>query len=382
MKPLLQLDAIAVEVASGVRLLELEALSVGPGETLAILGPTGAGKSTLLRVINGLLKPTRGQLWWQGRELGWPMPLETRRKMSMAFQDPLLFRGSVMDNVAYGLRVRGRSRAEIGERVRKALESFSIAHLAERPCTRLSGGEAHRVSLARAMVVEPELLLLDEPLASLDAVTRERLEVELRTVLRAQGTACVYVTHHQREAQRIADRVAVLDAGKVLQVGTPDEVFYAPASERVARFVQAGNLLPGVVRHSNAGSVSVEVNGAIIEAVSELEEGTAVTVCVRAEDIAIAPLTERAQPASNHLRCTVAGMQAQGPIVQLTLDGGIRLAAIVTRRRAQELGLAVGQQVQARFRAAAARVLLPRAGDRAQAASGQIARRPSMQRGA
>jgi tungstate transport system ATP-binding protein len=362
MTALMQLQGVEVRGSDGALLLKVQELSVRRGETLAVVGSTGAGKSTLLRVMNGLLEPNGGRLLWEGAPVPQPMPLQLRRKMVMAFQAPLLFRGTVADNVAYGLRLRGEPKAQVPQRVRQALELFAVAHLAQRSCAQLSGGEAHRVSLARALVLRPELLLLDEPFASVDAVARERLGAELRAVLRAEGTACVYVTHDQREAQRMADRLAVLEGGTILQEGTPDEVFYRPASEQVARFVQAGNLLPGVVRRSAGGAVELEVSGSTIEAISQLPEGTAVVACLRPEDIAIARCAGpgaqgRKDSVRNHLQGTVTALQAQGPITFLTIACGVRLVAVITRRSAQELGLAPGDAVEASFKATALHVL-------------------------
>lgn len=366
MTALLRLEGVQVAAAGQrprKRLLDVGELHVVPGETLAVLGPTGAGKSTLLRVMNGLVKPDRGRLEWEGQPVAIPMPLGVRRRMAMAMQDPLLFRGSVADNVAYGMKVRGVRGPELRQRAAKALEMFSVGHLADRASTRLSGGEAHRVSLARAVVLRPDLLLLDEPLASVDAVMRDRLGEELRQVIRAEGMTCVYVTHDQAEAQRMADRIVVLEEGRVLQAGTPEEIFYHPATERVAWFVKTGNVLKGTIRSVHDGSAQIEVGERILEAVSNLPVGTRVIVCLRPEEIVLVKggeqraAGERIDSARNRLRCTVAAVEVQGPIANVTLDGGLRLLVLITRRSVEDMGLRAGDVVEATFKATALHIV-------------------------
>ena len=245
-------------------LLDLAALEVGVGEILVVLGPTGAGKSTLLRVMGCLQRPDAGRLAWRGEPVTWPPSLALRRRMAMVFQAPLLFSGSVFDNVAYGLHVRGERGGALRGKVEAALAQFHIEPLATRRAATLSGGEAQRVALARAVVLDPELLLLDEPLASLDAPIREHLRDELREVFRARGMGCVYVTHELPEAFALADRIAVLSAGRLLQVGRPEEVFHAPRTPEVAAFLRAGNL-PAELISADGGVAIVRVAGRELE---------------------------------------------------------------------------------------------------------------------
>jgi ABC-type Fe3+/spermidine/putrescine transport system ATPase subunit len=356
---LLRLEEVLVR-AGGATLLDVAAVEVAAGETLAILGQTGAGKSTLLRVMNALLRPARGRFLWRGEEVRLPVPTSVRQRMAMAFQEPLLFHGTVFENVAYGLRLRGVSGAELERRVMEALRLFGIEGLARRAERTLSGGEAQRTALARAVVVEPDLLLLDEPLASLDPPTKERLEGELRRVIRARGLTCAYVTHDQGEAQRVADRVAVLDAGALLQVGTPDDVFLRPASERVARFVGTRNLLPGTVVERSAGGARVAVGDRTITAGPAPEGATAVLVCVRPEEVVLSRAggeAEGAPAGANRLRATVREVRPLGATTDVHLDCGFPLVALLTRRGAEELELREGTAVLASFRAAAAHLI-------------------------
>jgi ABC-type Fe3+/spermidine/putrescine transport system ATPase subunit len=271
--------------------------------------------------------------------------------MAMAFQEPLLFHGSVFDNVAYGLRLRGVDGAALARRVQATLELFGIETLAAQAARTLSGGEAQRTALARAVVLEPDLLLLDEPLASLDPPTKERLEGELRKVIRARGLTCAYVTHDQGEARRMADRVAVLDAGALLQVGAPDDVFLRPASARVARFVGARNLLAGTV----VAPARVAVGDHTLATAPAPDGATAVLVCIRPEDVVLARDADAAD--ANRLRATVRELRPLGATTEVHLDCGFPLVALVTRPQVEALGLRAGAPVDASLRPAAAHLI-------------------------
>jgi len=247
--------------ADGHVLLDVPALEVAAGEILVVLGPTGAGKSTLLRVMGLLQRPAAGTLRWDGAAVSWPPPLALRRRLAMVFQAPLLFSGTVFDNVAYGLRLRGTDGVALRGRVTSALEQFHVAPLVARRVATLSGGEAQRVALARAVVLEPELLLLDEPLASLDAPIREHLRDELRQVIRRHGMTCVHVTHDLAEAFALADRIAVLAGGRLLAAGSPAEICHGADRPAVAEFLRAGGLLPAEIVTAAEGVLTVRLAG-------------------------------------------------------------------------------------------------------------------------
>ena len=211
-------------------------LEVGPGEIVALLGPSGCGKSTLLRTIAGLEPPTRGQVTWGGRDLA--DVAVHKRGFGLMFQDGQLFaHKNVAGNVAYGLRILGMTKAERESRVAELLALVGLPGAQNRNVSTMSGGERQRVALARALAPKPQLLLLDEPLSALDRELREHLAVELRAILQATGTAAVFVTHDQDEAFTVADRVAVMRRGKLLQVETPEELWRHPNSKEVAEFL-------------------------------------------------------------------------------------------------------------------------------------------------
>lgn len=226
--------------------LKVDNLSVVRGEVFALLGPNGAGKSTLLRIIGLLEQPLQGQVLFKGQDVTKQRAkLELRRKMTMVFQESLLFRTSVYENVASGLKFRGLKRQEIEQRVKRWLSIMDIEHLAKRPAHQLSGGEAQRTSFARALAVEPEICLLDEPLSGLDLPTRERLQEELQSLLHRLEMTTIYVTHDRNEALMLADRVGIIINGELIQTGAPAEVFSAPLDERVARFVGVETICRG-----------------------------------------------------------------------------------------------------------------------------------------
>lgn len=355
MSALLQLEDLRY-VQGGRTILEISALEVREGETLAILGTTGAGKSTLLRLMNFLLTPQAGIFRWQGKTVTRPVPLSLRRRVAMAFQEPLLFQGTVSQNVAYGLALRGVRGAAAQSKVDEMLRLFHIDHLRHRSTRHLSGGEAQRTALARALVIEPELLLLDEPLASLDPPTKEQLAGELKALLARGRLTCAYVTHDQEEAVAIADSVAVLENGRLEQVGTPEEIFYHPRTPFVARFVRTGNVLPGVVEHSQEGLAVIQLREIRLEAVSDIPVGRQVWICLRPEDVLLSR-EERTFPsrgsARNHLAGVITAMRSNGATTQVTLDCGFPLLALITRRSALDLSLSPGDRLVASFKATA-----------------------------
>jgi putative spermidine/putrescine transport system ATP-binding protein len=234
--------------ADGTRALAPLDLCVAAGETLVLLGPSGCGKTTLLRIIAGLERPDAGgRVLFDGADVT-ALPIE-KRNVGMVFQSYALFPNmDVRENVAYGLRVRGVGMAERTRLANEVLEMMRIEALAERRITQLSGGQRQRVALARALAVRPKAILLDEPMAALDAALREHLRGEIDALLRRLSITAVYVTHDQAEALALGDRIVVMREGEIAQVGTPREVYERPADVFVASFVGTTNRLEGAVR--------------------------------------------------------------------------------------------------------------------------------------
>ena len=216
-------------------------LEIAAGEFFSMLGPSGSGKTTVLRLIAGFEQPTSGTIELFGQDVTKRAPFD--RDVNTVFQDYALFpHMNVIDNVAYGLRVRGIGRKERNERAARALASVRLEQLAGRKPSQLSGGQRQRVALARATVVEPKVLLLDEPLGALDLKLREQMQVELKEIQRDLGITFIFVTHDQEEALTLSDRIAVFNNGRIEQLGTPDELYERPTSRFVADFVGTSNL--------------------------------------------------------------------------------------------------------------------------------------------
>ncbi|MGF1502804.1 MAG: ABC transporter ATP-binding protein [Paracoccaceae bacterium] len=276
------LSGCAKTFPGGVRALEPTDLTVARGEILGLLGPSGCGKTTLLRIIAGLERPDRGgTVRFDGEDVT-PAPIEGRR-VGMVFQSYALFPNlSVAGNVGYALRVRRRPKAEIAARVAEVMALCRIGELGDRPIDALSGGQRQRVALARAIAMRPRALLLDEPLSALDAGLRESLRDELAGLLRELSITAVFVTHDQGEAMAIADRVAVMDRGRIRQIDTPRALYAAPADGFVARFVGGANRLVGT--RDGAG---LRLRGGVLA----LPEGTDATaeVFIRPEAMSLDP---------------------------------------------------------------------------------------------
>ena len=253
--------------------LDEVSFEVAEGEIVAILGPSGSGKSTLLMVVAGLEKPDRGDILWQGVSLAETPP--HRRGFGLMFQDFVLFpHMNVFENVAFGLRMAGLDQASIVERVSEMLELVNLAEFEGRDINTLSGGEQQRVALARALAPHPRLLMLDEPLGSVDRTLRERLVVEVRQILRRTKQTALYVTHDQEEAFTLADRVVLMRAGRIEQIGTPQEIYRHPDSLFVARFLGLSNLLPAELRRLDGRSMVQTPIGLIPIPEQEIQYGT------------------------------------------------------------------------------------------------------------
>ncbi len=343
---------------AGRLVLDVPALDLAAGEVLAVLGPNGAGKSTLLQVMALLERPATGAVFVDGVRVRGPA-LALRRRMAMVLQEPLLLDGSVRENVALGLRLRGVPRGERGRRADRWLERLGIAHLAARPAHALSGGEAQRASLARALALEPDVLLLDEPFTGLDAPARARLIADLALLLRETGQTAVLVTHDRDEALRLGDRVAVLIGGRLRQIGPTAEVFTRPIDPEVAAFVGMETVVPGWVEETSEGLTRVRVGPALVEAAVAAPVGGAVLLCLRPEDVVLAPPAAAEGPSSarNRLMGRVTAVIPAGGLERVELDCGFPLVALITRRSAEELDVRPGARLLASFKASAVHLI-------------------------
>jgi len=346
----------------GRSVVDVERVAVHKGETLVMLGPSGSGKSVLLRMLNLLEKPDEGTIVFNGEEvqgLEGSHRVAVARRMAMIFQDPLLFRGSVEQNVGYGLKVRRVHSAERAAPVKEALEVVGLGDMGGTYVSTLSGGEAQRVSVARALVLKPELLLLDEPFANLDTPTRHTLQHELKEILKAKGMTAIFVTHDQEEAARLGDRILVLHDGTIAQEGSARDIFYEPETEFVARFVGVDNIFTGKVVGAEGGHAEVSVDGTVFEALTDVKPGGEVMLGIRPEDVTLVPAGDIESPASSRNAFTgkVIDLELRGPLVWVHMECPFPLEALITRRSYEEMGIEAGAVMGARFKTVAVVVI-------------------------
>src|SRR5215218_10022588 len=258
--PAIEIDSLEVGYGKEPVLRGID-LAVAPGEFIAILGSSGCGKTTLLRTVAGFQKASAGAIRLSGRDVAGLAP--EKRNIAMVFQSYALWpHMTVLGNVGYGLRLRGVPRPEVRRRVAEVLKLLNLSGLEERKVTNLSGGQRQRVALGRALAIDPQLLLLDEPLSNLDAKVRVQLRQEIKTLQNRLGFTAIHVTHDREEAMTMADRIVVMEAGRIAQVGTPEELYDAPSSAFVAGFMGADNSLALEVTHGTDGALVLEAPGA------------------------------------------------------------------------------------------------------------------------
>jgi len=351
-----QVELIGVERFFGpVRAVQDVSLSIGRGEFFSLLGPSGCGKTTTLRMIGGFEAPSRGQVRIGGTDVTSMPP--NKRPTNMVFQQLALFPHlTVFENVAFGLRLRRVARADIRRRVRDALALVNLQGFDERPATQLSGGQQQRVALARALVNEPAVLLLDEPLAALDLKLRTQMQGELKALQRRLGMTFIFVTHDQTEAFAMSDRIALMNAGRIEQVGAPRELYERPASRFAALFMGDTNLIEGCVTPDCRG---LAVNGTelvVAAPVSRLAPGSPVALSLRPEHLEM----RMGAGAVGRITGTVTNAVFQGPLIKVSLAaaGTLRLQALVVNTRAAA-GLAPGDAVALDWRDEHLAVLQP-----------------------
>jgi len=264
-------------------------LEITPGSFVTLLGPSGCGKTTTLRMIAGFESPDEGEIYLGGEPINALTP--NKRDTAMVFQSyALLPHYNIFDNVAYGLKLRKMDKDTIREKVTRILKLVGLEGMEERMTNQLSGGQQQRVALARALVLEPGVLLFDEPLSNLDAKLRVTMRTEIRRIQQEAGITAIYVTHDQSEAMALSDQIIIMEKGVVAQIGTPQEIYYHPASEFVADFIGEANFLKGKLssKAGNAGIVTVEGTAVPVIGVENLAEGKDCTLVLRPESAVLA----------------------------------------------------------------------------------------------
>ena len=318
-------------------------LDIRQNEFFALLGPSGCGKTTLLRMLAGFETPDEGVIGIDGQDMTEVPP--NRRPVNMVFQSYAVFpHMSVFDNVAYGLRVAKAPPAEIGPRVEEALRMVQLSAQAKRKPDQLSGGQRQRVALARALVKRPKVLLLDEPLSALDAKLREAMQLELVRLQHAVGITFVIVTHDQHEALSMANRIAVMEAGKVRQIAAPAELYEFPNSRFVADFIGKMNLFEGRMSGLDGNQVLVEVDGLGRLALPAGEEAVAsggeVGIAVRPEKVRLEPAQPAADRVSLHGKVSEVAYYGENSFVFVTDDAG-RSISVTLQNEARDTNASV-----------------------------------------
>ena len=336
--------------------------ALDPPSVTILFGPSGSGKTTILRCIAGLEQPEEGtisvgdELWFDAANRV-TVPPQARRLGYMA-QDYALFPNyTVEGNVAYGLT--GLSSQEKKRRVDEVLHLLQIESIAQQKPTQLSGGQQQRVALARAIARRPRLLLLDEPLSALDAPMRARLCKDLRRLLTQLAIPSVVVTHDWTEALALGDQMAVIDNGRVLQTGTPQHVFSRPMNAEVAHVVGIETVVQGTITELRDELGTIQVGTVTLTALASPNLGHDVFVCLRAEDVTLELAGSAGTSARNHLKGTIQTITSLGALVQVTLDCGFPLTALITQSALRELNVRIGSAIRAAFKAGAVH-LIPR----------------------
>lgn len=298
-----------------VRPLDIE---IRKGEFVTLLGSSGSGKTTLLQLIAGLAEPSSGRLFINGKDATWTHPSE--RGLGMVFQSYALFPHlSITENIAFPLRMRRLPEGEIRDRVRNALELVHLPGVAERRPKQLSGGQQQRIALARCLVYQPSIILMDEPLGALDKKLREQMQVEIKRIHRQTGTTVIYVTHDQEEALSMSDRICLMREGRIEQLGTPDDLYYAPQSAYVADFLGQPNCLSARFSHRDGDMAVARIGDAVIRgrAAGSFREDDEIGVLVRPETLKISSLS--ATSLENNLVGEVSDVSMIGPVTKISV---------------------------------------------------------------
>ncbi len=357
-EPIVSIRNVSKVFPPNVVAVDETSIDIMPNEFFALLGPSGCGKTTLLRMISGLEKPTQGQILIAGDDMAFIPP--NKRPTNMVFQSYAVFpHMTVEDNVAYGLKVTGVPRDEIVTRVAEALEMVKLPHLAKRKPDQMSGGQRQRVALARALVKRPKVLLLDEPLSALDAKLRDEMRLELTRLQETVGITFIIVTHDQDEALSMANRIAVMEKGRVKQIATPSELYEHPRTRFVADFIGKVNLLEAKAVASAKGETMCEIKGIGRIAIPHAGEASGdVSVAVRPEKLSITP----ARPKGARLVAVAATVQdvayyGDTSHVFVVTDAGLELSVNVQNETRGGLDLKRQQKVWVSWEPAGSLVL-------------------------
>lgn len=323
-------------------------------ECLVIFGPNGAGKSTFLRLISLLQFADSGEIYYRGQKVEEKNKRELRKKIVYLLQKPIFFRGTVRDNLLLGLKFRKIDRDEQEKRLEKIADLFQIGSLLPRHPEELSGGERQRVHLARAFILEPEFLFLDEPFNGLDVQYRDRLLADFYRIRKSAGITTILVTHQRQEAVYLGDRLAIMLGGRILQVGTPEEISSSPKTPEISRLMGHEMLVEGRVLNSENGLLEIEAHGQKIWATGRERKGEKVVLSFRPEEVILAG-EKPSTSVRNWFLAEVSELRPLDRMVLVDLECGFRLKAYVSKASAEELSLRPGKKIWAGIKASALR---------------------------
>ncbi|MBO5031399.1 MAG: polyamine ABC transporter ATP-binding protein [Lachnospiraceae bacterium] len=331
---IIELKHISRTFDDGFRVVEDFNLTIQRGEFVTFLGPSGCGKTTTLRMIAGFDKPTEGELLLNGEDIRDLPP--NKRPINTVFQRYALFPHlNVFDNIAFGLKLKKLPKAEIIKKVKKALEMVDLEDFEERRIQTLSGGQQQRIAIARALVNEPEILLLDEPLGALDLKMRKEMQLELKSMHEKLGITFIYVTHDQEEALTMSDKIVVMSEGKIQQIGTPEDIYNEPKNAFVADFIGESNIFSGIM----TGKCRVRFCGAEFECVDDVEHGTMIDAVVRPEDVTITA------PDQGIIKGRVTSVIFKGVHYEIAVQSGKNEIVVQSTRKA-EVNAVVGLYIE------------------------------------
>jgi tungstate transport system ATP-binding protein len=338
----------------GKKILEDINLYLEKGTTLGLIGPTGCGKTTLLRIIDLIETPSSGKIIFNGQEIPKTKKerIDIRRKIGMVFQKPIVFKGTVYDNIGYGLKIRGENKDSYQEKIKYLLDSLGLSGYEDREASTLSGGETQRMALARALVTDPELLLLDEPTANLDPQSTEKIENFMENLRDEGETTIIIATHNLIQGQHLSDEIAILNK-KIFQIGKPEEVFRKPKSRFVADFVGVKNVKKGSSRRVEEGLALINTGTLHVYSSASLEGD--VYMSIRPEDITISQLKVETS-ALNEFNGEIKEIKDSGGILDLKIDVGEVFSVFMTRKSFADMGLTIGSKVWLQFKASAVNV--------------------------
>ena len=344
--PMVELRGVSKRFGSFVAVADVD-LKIGAAEFLTLLGPSGCGKTTLLRMISGFETPTEGTVHIAGEEVTDLPPY--RRNVNQVFQSYALFPHlTVEENIAFGLKMKKTPKTEIGDRVQRGVQLVSLGGFEKRKPSELSGGQRQRVALARAIVCEPKVLLLDEPLSALDAKLRHQMQIELKNLQRRLGITFIFVTHDQEEALTMSDRIAVINKGRIEQLGDVNAIYHEPRTTFVANFIGEANILPATVVSRGGDQVRIKLDGKLELSIRDANmsaDATTILVSIRPEKIHI----EKQRPKTdiNVFEAVISEEIFKGATDELTLrhESGLELSACAANESAHEECFSKGDRV-------------------------------------